>query len=67
MGIPVFSLEHVIGQTNLPQQHFGMGTVLGVAMESSMELMCLEIGMPESPFQYNYYMYKDLVSNTWCT
>ena len=65
VGLPNYSLEQLIAQTNLLLQHFSSGTLVGNLMKNTYEQLQLEIGLGGCAFGQNWKHYQGLATDGW--
>ena len=65
LGLPHYSLEQLIGQTNLLLQHFSTGKLLGNLMKNTYEQLQIELGLGGCAFHQQWSQFKDLATDGW--
>jgi hypothetical protein len=58
-------VEATVEQTNKLLMHYGCQTALGTQLQTSLELLVVDLGLSFQPFQVSYELFGDWVSTSW--
>jgi hypothetical protein len=65
IGCPNPAIECFIAQINKLLTHCGSKSNLGITMQTSIELLIIELGISAQPFRKDYNRYQKWVTNSW--
>jgi len=64
-GFPHLGVEAMLKQVNKLLLHYGCQTALGMELQTSMELLVVDLGLSFQPFCISYDQYGDWVTTSW--
>jgi len=64
-GFPHPGVEATLEQTNKLLMHYGCRTALGTELQTSLELLVVDLGLSFQPFQVSYEHFGDWVTTSW--
>jgi hypothetical protein len=64
-GLPHPGVEAIVEQSNKLLTHYGCHTVLGTKLQTSIELLLVELGMMLHPLQLSYANFGNMVTISW--
>jgi hypothetical protein len=64
-GFPHPGVEATVEQTNKLLMHYGCRTALGTQLQTSLELLVVDLGLSFQPFQVSYEHFGDWVTTSW--
>jgi hypothetical protein len=64
-GPPHPGVEATLEQANKLLMHYGCQTALGTELQTSMELLVVDLGLLFQPFHVSYDQYRDWVTMSW--
>jgi hypothetical protein len=64
-GLPHPGVEAIVEQSNKLLTHYGCCTALGTKLQTSIELLLVELGMTFQPLQLSYANFGNMVTISW--
>ena len=64
-GFPHPGVEATLEQANKLLMHYGCRTALGTELQTSLELLVIDLGLSFQPFQVSYTHFGDWVTTSW--
>ena len=64
-GFPHPGVEATLEQANKLLMHYGCRTALGTELQTSLELLVVDVGLSFQPFQVSYEHFGDWATTTW--
>jgi hypothetical protein len=64
-GFPHPGVEATLEQANKLLMHYGCRTALGTELQTSLELLVVDLGLSFQPFQVSYEHFGDWVTTSW--
>jgi hypothetical protein len=64
-GIPHPGVEAIVEQLNKLRMHYNCCTALGTALQTSLGLLLVELGMSFQPLQLLYAHNRNMVTTSW--
>ena len=64
-GFPHPGVEATLKQANKLLMHYGCRTALGTELQTSLELLVVDLGLSFQPFQVSYEHFGDWVTTSW--
>ncbi len=64
-GLPHPGVEAIVEQSNKLLTHYGCCTALGTKLQTSIELLLVELGMMFQPLQLPYANFGNMVTISW--
>jgi hypothetical protein len=64
-GFPHPRVEATLEQANKLLMHYGCRTALGTELQTSLELLVVDLGLSFQPFQVSYKHFGDCITTSW--
>jgi hypothetical protein len=64
-GLPHPGVEATLEQANKLLMHYGYHTALGAELQTSLELLVVDLGLSFQPFRVSFEQYGDWVTTSW--
>jgi hypothetical protein len=65
IGFPHPAVECLLAQLNKLMMHYGCQNCLGLELQTTMELLVIELGLSAQPLQENYDRHHQRVTHSW--